>query len=105
MGDKIKPGRELDALVWVKVMGEPVLTGTKAVLLEQLAPRYSTDKSEAMKVVNKIKDLDEEIQAKFGSLYNGFLFREVKPDGKTAELEINPFQICLAALKAVGHEF
>lgn len=109
----MEAGRELDALVAEKVMGEKN-DGT----LEAWVPRYSLDIAEALKVVEHLNDTlnpklwtgDFWLKFDGGQWEAGWSF-SIKNDEGSYEIRIaNGYSdtashaICLAALKAVGVE-
>lgn len=111
----MKPGRELDALIAEHVMGLERITSLYLEIgwrpkgvpvgVHQLKP-YSTDIAAAWEVVEKMgvltwhiwKTLDDRFYAQFGKDQDEFHLKH------TAEAGSAPHAICLAALKAVGHE-
>lgn len=108
----MKPGRELDALVAEKVMGwksvehrfEDPFHRWDGIAPEHgshrfTVPDFSTDIAAAWEVVEKLNDLilERDVTAE-GTRYN------VVIDGIETWAETAPHAICLAALKAVGHQ-
>ena len=104
----MKPGRELDAIVAEKVMGLVLLDTNRNVHEDGPVysdnPEYSTDIAAATEVAGKMgwgrltfhKIRDEE-----GGGWNLDAF----PPDANADGETHAHAICLAALKAVGHEW
>ncbi len=85
----LEAGRDLDALVAEKVMGETCLF---------TAPAYSTDIAAAWQVVDKLHALSFYLEV--GSA--GWMARFANISATEASAATAPLAICLAALKAVG---
>lgn len=130
MSTPVKPGRELDALVAEKVMGwnrspAPSFDRNREILgphenmtaawsaswepvgsiqvPRDILPHYSTDKSGAKQVIYAMADKPKEIQDRFFNAI-GFSSPEVlsRQEDSTWTDTVDPLQVCLAALKAVG---
>ena len=103
----MQPGRELDALVAEKVMGYKVRDEEHYEVPPLRAiywiPKYSTDIAAAWMVVEKLKGLEPELSWSDEDHCWFVHFQKSRPSicpfGITA-----PHAICLAALKAIGHE-
>lgn len=115
-------GRDLDALIHSKVMGQSIdLIIIKGVGLENFSlepgsvnyvedvarladiPYYSTDISAAWDVFEKLKHLHPHIN--YNDTETQYRVEFVNRDKETvAYADTAPHAICLAALKAVGHD-
>lgn len=124
----MKPGRELDALVAKKVLGLSVFIGlyqsdrdyrgqwdedllyspyTDNPTYQIPVPHYSTDIAAAWEVVEKLKALNENGDFHLEHLWGFWRVSTCNsPSGWSAWTrgQTAPHAICLAALKAVGHE-
>lgn len=78
--------------------------GSGAVGEEKDLPFYSTDKDDASLVKDKILSMDNKIRDKFFSNLNGFVAKAValSPDNPELWEGIDPMDVCIAALRAVG---
>lgn len=114
----MKPGRELDALVAEKVMGDYISDregepGSWRGPDFTPLPQYSTDISAAWEVVEKIINHSDYVCWELSSEWKGdgaksdypFYARFCLGNGdKTAGADTAPHAICIAALKVVGVE-
>lgn len=93
----LKPGRELDYLVAEKVMG-------CEQKLPHEVPNYSTVKPDAAKVVYAMLDKPDRVRNKFLDDINFIATKPLTPYQETSIWfdQINPYEVCLAALKALG---
>lgn len=121
--DNLKPGRELDALIAEKVMGHEIWKSAFTDMWADntkggtVAP-YSTDISAAWEVVGKLQSMGKSFEIVWSLDKGNPSFcvsntdRECIPYPGWAFSDDNivisswsaPHAICLAALKAVGHE-
>lgn len=123
MKNSFEPGRELDALVAEKVMGNTLAPGPGAmgivVNITELKriPPYSTDIAAAWEVVEKIgegftlgRSWEKWVCTSVpGDMWGCYIDEpgryEMLNDGDYFEwADTAPHAICLAALKAIGHE-
>lgn len=115
----MKPGRDLDVLVETKVMNAAVelhifkeLGSEKRTKIPitrgGVVPAYSTDRALMFEVLDRVKDLGFSTRLRFteamketmsGKVTGGYL---VCPTNWW--FVVKPEDICLAALKAVGHD-
>lgn len=116
----MNPGRELDILVAEKVMGLPYWIDKRLPLTTELiaresarlmVPDFSTDIAAAWLVVEKLQTLEQwgtfRIQREYNRKWNvGWKWSDMGASGCECESieESAPHAICLAALKAVGHD-
>lgn len=110
----MKAGRELDALIAGKVMGwkhrgPHPLFGTEVWASDKgdnLLPHFSTDIAAAWTVVDKLREewiVTAEIDSTQCVIGLGHNYAST-PEELRASAATAPHAICLAALKAVGHE-
>ncbi len=119
---ELKPGRELDALVAEKVMGEKPPEGSHyegggdwttfrwiqdwACETRHWPPQYSTNISAAWEVVEKFTEAfaDLDLTVEKGVWECVFDTREIVPRHFLAGADTAPHAICLAALAAVARK-
>jgi hypothetical protein len=121
----MNPGRELDALIAMEVMGfnpedftytkeeleKMQVVGSVVTIKPKLKP-YSTDITAAWEVVEKIKDAVKGCDGVFKIQWNDdnkwVVYWDHEDLINCADIQgeslMAPHAICLAALKAVGHE-
>jgi hypothetical protein len=109
----MKPGRELDALVAVKVMGAQSMDHKRPLdhgaFLDPV-PHYSTDIAAAAEILEKVPMTLVAPRAQISpGRFNGVEWMAVAPSkpyddqvGNFVFAETAPHAICLAALKALG---
>lgn len=98
-------GRELDAEVSIHVFGRGPVANTKENGNQRLKdkeglaiPYYSTDRSDALKVIGKIHDDGGWVQETFFNRYDGFDLKPIKQGQSIEHVRIDAKEICGIAL-------
>lgn len=110
---ELKAGRELDAMITEKAMGWTTVdvpgsgkwrtSADKTISCPvEICPPYSTDWNEAMKVRDKVLSMGPEKTTVFLENLNTLVARKKSGPVQDCWLYVEPFDICQAALKAVG---
>lgn len=101
----MKAWRELDALIAEKVMG--ITFNPRWIHASNTVPRYSTDIAAAWDVWVKMRDgeaWDDFVRHYTESCEPGFIAQDRHDELSWVLFNLSPEKMCLAALKAAGHE-